>query len=101
MIESVTYGSTVICRSLTKPSATTLERRDQFAEEQPDGDARGEPDEDALGERHSVTGHGSRVTGHGSCAPRDGTPEIILRVDDELEDRPPPDTAGRPARDGA
>ena len=52
MIETVTYGRTVICSSRTKPWRDDAERRDVLAEEQAGGDAGERADEDFLREGH-------------------------------------------------
>ena len=54
MMETVTYGRTVICNSLTNPSATTAERSDLLAEEEPHDDAGAEAGQNLLRERHRL-----------------------------------------------
>ena len=62
MIESVTYGSTVICSSFTKASAAHFSTMARSPRNSPSEDAGGEPDEDSIGERHCAVTSRSQVT---------------------------------------
>ena len=53
-METVMYGNTIICSSLTNPSAAHCSGRRPLAEEQPGEDAAGEPDQNLSRERHAA-----------------------------------------------